>query len=802
MLLLSVPHALAGPSPRETVNFDFAWRFQRAAEPRYQQCEFEEGVNYGSGQIWAGATASKEECCNACANHETCRAWAWDGRECVVRDNSAASSVEVTCAAGTKLGGGSLYVANMSNVKDAVRWCKGSARCAGFTAQTQSCSSISGDNEQTGLQQYDFHDSWGVQHKSASPGWASWIVPRPPPPGHWSGRLGAPWPENATSPARADLNYDDSAWEVVDAPHDFGRTRMLHCQATGRRRRLESDSLSSGPSGELDFANNCSGWYRKHFSLPSEWRQGVTWVYFEGVHHYSVVWLNGKRLGTRHINGYTSFWHRLDNNGARFGDKDADRNVLAVFANSAPGSGMYGYHGGGLTRHQFLAHTHSDAFIPPDSAWVYTNFGPNSSIQALGSTPAEGLTVNGTTIVAKGTIRNARTQLAHNDVWVAAEFIIEGGRAEIIASQAVGPFAVSVNGTSTFQIRVSPSKAVQLWSVARPVLHTARITVHVGGPDGPAVDSYNVTFGVRDVHFDADRGFFLNKQHVKMRGFCDFGPFGAVGAATPDRIHLYRAQTLRSVGTNAWRMAHNPPAPGRLDVMDRLGMLALDENHYYGDHGYPYGTYSPETLQQTVVDMGDLVRRDRSHPSIFAWNLCNEVMCKDDPATARAMRNATNIHDGTRPITMNHIVTAQGALPYLDVQGMSHRSGSHMDSFHIANPKKPILSTEAAICKTERGVDYDYCPRPQSLTHEPNATCLYNNELAGCIATAVNFSDSRGFNAGTFLWAGFDHGSGPSGASGLIADWAGIKKPMRCVTPRLNCLSHLLLQRECGAPSS
>ena len=74
--------------------------------------------------------------------------------------------------------------------------------------------------------------------------------------------------------------------------------------------------------------------------------------------------------------------------------------------------------------------------------------------------------------------------------------------------------------------------------------------------------------------------------------------------------------------------------------------------------------------------MADLVVRDRSHPSIFAWNLCNEVMCKDDAASAAAMRNATNAHDGTRPITMNHIVTAQGALPYLDVQGMSHRAGT------------------------------------------------------------------------------------------------------------------------------
>ena len=211
---------------------------------------------------------------------------------------------------------------------------------------------------------------------------------------------------------------------------------------------------------------------------------------------------------------------------------------------------------------------------------------------------------------------------------------------------------IPANGSTAFEIRASPREAVRLWSVARPVVHTAQITVHVGGVTGPAVDAQNISFGVREINFNSDRGMFLNRQHVKLRGFCDFGPFGAVGAATPDRVHLYRAQLLRSVGANSWRMAHNPPAPGRLDVMDRLGMLALDENHYYGNHGAPYGIYSPEILNQTTVDMADLVRpdtnsciyvvhwecsisevvefltivtqvrRDRSHPSVFAWNLC------------------------------------------------------------------------------------------------------------------------------------------------------------------------------------
>ena len=62
------------------------------------------------------------------------------------------------------------------------------------------------------------------------------------------------------------------------------------------------------------------------------------------------------------------------------------------------------------------------------------------------------------------------------------------------------------------------------------------------------------------------------------------GNFGGVGGALPDRLNLFRAQVLRSVGGNAWRMAHNPPSITRLDYMDALGMVALDENRDYGGH--------------------------------------------------------------------------------------------------------------------------------------------------------------------------------------------------------------------------
>ena len=146
------------------------------------------------------------------------------------------------------------------------------------------------------------------------------------------------------------------------------------------------------------------------------------------------MWLNGKQLGPRHINGYTSFWHRLDSSNARFGDGDQNRNVLAVFANSAPGSGMYGYHGGGLTRHQRLVHTGS-VFMPPEQVWLtltvalilnpdpnpnqvwaYSSFGGNSTIEAVGKTPSAGLSATNINLIADGLVENSAAMPAQVSV--------------------------------------------------------------------------------------------------------------------------------------------------------------------------------------------------------------------------------------------------------------------------------------------------------------------------------------------------------------------------------------------------
>lgn len=73
-------------------------------------------------------------------------------------------------------------------------------------------------------------------------------------------------------------------------------------------------------------------------------------------------------------------------------------------------------------------------------------------------------------------------------------------------------------------------------------------------------------------------------------------------------------------------IAHNPPSLSRLDYMDALGMLALDENRDYGgNHGQ--GGMTDESVDQELVDMAAMVQRDRSHPSVIWWSFCNVSVC-------------------------------------------------------------------------------------------------------------------------------------------------------------------------------
>ena len=143
-------------------------------------------------------------------------------------------------------------------------------------------------------------------------------------------------------------------------------------------------------------------------------------------------------------------------------------------------------------------------------------------------------------------------------------------------------------------------------------------------------------FGIREFHFDAATGFWLNGKNFKLKGACLHEDGGAVGVAVPVSVWEHRLHALKEIGVNAIRTAHNPPAPEFLDLCDRMGMLVMDEMFdcwTVGKNPYDYHLYFRDWSQQ---DTRDTVLRDRNHPSIILYSAGNEIRDTPKPSWPRA----------------------------------------------------------------------------------------------------------------------------------------------------------------------
>ena len=113
-----------------------------------------------------------------------------------------------------------------------------------------------------------------------------------------------------------------------------------------------------------------------------------------------------------------------------------------------------------------------------------------------------------------------------------------------------------------------------LWDLDSPKLY--RVVSQITA-DGRILDEVTNTFGIREFHFDAATGFWLNGRNFKIKGVAIHADGGAFGAAVPLGVWEQRLKTLKSLGVNGIRTAHNPPDPDFLDLCDRMGFLVMDE---------------------------------------------------------------------------------------------------------------------------------------------------------------------------------------------------------------------------------
>ena len=224
-------------------------------------------------------------------------------------------------------------------------------------------------------------------------------------------------------------------------------------------------------------------------------------------------------------------------------------------------------------------------------------------------------------------------------------------------------------------------------------LYSAVVTVESGGK---VRDAERISFGVRDLKWDADKGFFLNGKRVEIKGTCNHHDHAGVGAALPDRLQWYRVGVLKDMGGNAVRTSHNMPTPEWVEACDRLGMMMMCETRLM--------SANPEGMAQLEA----MVKRYRNSPSIILWSMGNEewtmMFQPQGPRVVDDMIARTHELDPTRLCTAAVNTAFQTHFPeHLDVMGFNYNLKEH-DPYHKLHPKQPSVGSETASTVSTRGI--------------------------------------------------------------------------------------------------
>ncbi|MDP4150869.1 MAG: beta-galactosidase GalA [Bacteroidota bacterium] len=515
-----------------------------------------------------------------------------------------------------------------------------------------------------------------------------------------------------------DPSFNDSSWRTLDLPHDWA-VELPFVNIPN------FDLMSHGykPVGGL-FQETSIGWYRKHFTVPGTDSGARFQIRFDGVFRNASFWLNGFYLGNN-LSGYVGVGYDVTDYLRYDGD-----NVLVVRVDATQYEGWF-YEGAGIYRHVWL-NKYNNVHIPDGGFYAHAN---------LDLSPAQGKG-GFALLTVETTVENKGGQRAHCSVY--SYLTDREGRP--VAHHDPAVVNLDVNGRATFTLDLSVPNP-RRWSVEDPYLYRVVSVVRSGGR---VVDTIKQRFGFRSLRFDANEGFFLNGQHLKILGTNNHQDHAGVGSALPDYLQYYRIRLLKELGANAYRTSHNAPTPELLDACDSLGMLVLDENRLLNS--------SPEYMDQ----FERLILRDRNHPSVFLWSIGNEEQGVQTNSFGR--RIAQTLLAKQRELDPGRTSTYAADVPnvfkgineVIPIRGFNYRQFAAAD-YHRDHPGQPIVGTEMGSTVTTRGIYERDSVRGYVPDEDMTAPPWASKARDWWVLAAEN-----PYWIGGFVWTGFDYRGEPT----------------------------------------
>lgn len=497
--------------------------------------------------------------------------------------------------------------------------------------------------------------------------------------------------------------FDDRNWQSVSVPHTWNRVGLYLPGPVDRLHKPETINKAQG-----------LGWYRLSFDAP-KLNGRRAYLQFDAASRAAKVWLNGVYLG-EHLGGFSRF--RFDATRALRAD---GRNVLVVRTDNskpAPGSatvdilpltGDFFVHGG-LYRPVSLVLTNPVHFDMLD----FGGSGVYARTTALSPERAD--------IEIKARLRN--DQAKPRAVKLVARLYDAAGK--IAAETAALASLPGQDGQSvTTSLRLA---APHLWAgTADPYLY--RLETDLVGQDGKLLDRVSTAFGVRQMGFDAEKGFLLNGKPYRLQGVGYHQDREGKGWAVDAADVEDDMATLRELGANTIRLTHYQHGQTIHDLADKYGFVLWDEIPLVS--AWTTGGAlepTPGLVANAKQQLQELIRQNYNHASVATWGIANEVDfgnsfpafltgykngAPDPMPLLRTLDDLAHQEDPGRPTALATCCEGRVFAAGVDVPttaeaadlgganryfgwyfGETGDLGPHLDALHAKRPRQPLSVTE------------------------------------------------------------------------------------------------------------
>ncbi|MBP1541353.1 MAG: glycoside hydrolase family 2 protein [Prevotella sp.] len=477
------------------------------------------------------------------------------------------------------------------------------------------------------------------------------------------------------------------------------------------------------------------GSYKKDIDIPETLKGKRLFLRFEGAGQTAEVFVNWKRVAG-HQGAYTAFAVEITDD-VRYGEK----NTITVTCDNAhrfdvaPQRGDFNVYGG-LYRDVWLLTT-EDVCITPlyygssgvlirQTAVSEQRAEITAEIHLSSKTDYKGCTVEFTVLDANGnTVARKETPYIHND-------------------QAVMNLAV---------------EKPHLWNATEdPYLYR---TVTVLKRNGQEMDRIEECIGFRTFYVDANKGFFLNGQHLKLHGVSRHQDWAGIASALIAEHHLTDLDMIQDMGANAIRMAHYPQAQLMMDESDRRGFVVWEEIPFVN-----YYINSPEFDKNLETQLREMIIQHYNHPSICFWGIYNEVNEGHDATVAHLSELAHQL-DPYRlttaatcfKIDANFITDLIGWNKYCGwYSGRFKTFERYFDNWHAQHPEAKTCISEygAGGCINHHVAQFD----EEDKRFWGTKGRFHSEEKQTAFHIAhIRMIDQRDWLWGAFIWNMFDFAS-------------------------------------------